>query len=193
GQMELFANRVERMRSGAFQTEAEVQDQALASGKHILEDIARFLTQRAIESRRFRRQGTFVRQQVAEYVCPVFAHRRVERRRGGRAPKEVVQVLHRQVELGGQLVIRGVSSKALEQLIRGPSGSGQLLAEQDRDAYGAAPLSQRAGDRLANPPCCIRREAEAASPVEFLGGSDEPHVAVLDEVQQRKPVPLILF
>src|SRR5262249_39822429 len=45
--------------------------------------------------------------------------------------------------------------------------------------------------RLADPPRRVRRELVAAPPVELLYRTDETDDPLLDEIEQRQPVPLV--
>src|SRR5690348_602895 len=55
-----------------------------------------------------------------------------------------------------------------------------------RQANRAPAVIQRALDRLADPQCRVRREAETLAPVELLDCADQPEDALLDEVEQRE-------
>ena len=56
-----------------------------------------------------------------------------------------------------------------------------------RNADGAGLVGDGTGDRLADPPRRVRRELEALRVVELLDRTDQPEVALLDEVEQRHP------
>ncbi|MNH17647.1 hypothetical protein D3C79_773310 [compost metagenome] len=56
----------------------------------------------------------------------------------------------------------------------------------DRQANGAGLVHDRPFDGLANPPGRIGREPETTLRVELLDRTDQPQVALLDQVEQRQ-------
>ncbi|MNP15642.1 hypothetical protein D3C76_1080090 [compost metagenome] len=56
----------------------------------------------------------------------------------------------------------------------------------DRQANGAGLVHDRPLDGLANPPGRIGREPETTLRVELLDSTDQPQVALLDQVEQRQ-------
>src|SRR3954453_23439131 len=68
-----------------------------------------------------------------------------------------------------------------------------LVTRVHGQTHGAGAVVDAARDRLADPPRGVRRELEAAPPVELLDGMDQAEVALLDEIQQRKPRRLVLL
>ena len=60
------------------------------------------------------------------------------------------------------------------------------LHHVDRDADGTRLVGERASNRLADPPGCIRRELKSFLPVEFVDGAEEAEIPFLNEVEERK-------
>src|SRR4029079_6330382 len=63
----------------------------------------------------------------------------------------------------------------------------------DRHPDRARLVGQRAGDRLPDPPRRVRRELEAAPPVELLDRADEAERALLDQVEERKALVAVVL
>jgi hypothetical protein len=61
----------------------------------------------------------------------------------------------------------------------------------DGDADRPGFVRDAALHRLTDPPCRVRGKLEALAIVELLDGSDQPDDPLLDEVEQRKAVPLV--
>ncbi len=63
----------------------------------------------------------------------------------------------------------------------------------DRDTDRTRLIRDRARDRLADPPCRIRRELETFRIVEFFDGFDQTAVSFLDQIQKQHPASDIFF
>ena len=61
------------------------------------------------------------------------------------------------------------------------------------EAYDAAVFGQGLQNALAYPPYGLGYELEAARFVELLCGSQQTHVALVDEVNEAKPLALVLL
>src|SRR5205823_7491879 len=83
-------------------------------------------------------------------------------------------------EAGGQLALRA-RDLAL------------ALADVDRQADGPPAVGEPALDRLPDPERRVGRELVAAAPVELLAGADQPEDPLLDQVEQRQLVALVLL
>ena len=71
------------------------------------------------------------------------------------------------------------------------TGAGLLQASEgvtsvDWKSYGATGIRDATGDGLTDPPCCVRGEFEALTPVELFDGVHEAEVPLLDEVKKRQ-------
>src|SRR5579875_181057 len=71
------------------------------------------------------------------------------------------------------------------------------LVDQFYDVHGdvdsARMLRHSPADRLANPPCGIGRETEAAPRIEFLRGPNQSQVPLLNEIEQRDAMITVVF
>jgi hypothetical protein len=92
-------------------------------------------------------------------------------------------------QIGGASDLGG-SRFPLENLlepVRGFPHPVDRFTDMDWQADGAALVGDRPGDRLANPPCGIRAELEAALVVELVGGLHQTDVAFLNQIEEGKP------
>ena len=87
----------------------------------------------------------------------------------------------------------GVRSSFATQLALGARDLLLALDDVHRDADRARLVRDAALHRLADPPRRVRRELEALAPVELLGGADQPDDPLLDQVEQRQAVALVLL
>ena len=87
-------------------------------------------------------------------------------------------------QLGGDLFIRCLTTELLEELTLNTRQPIQLLVHMHRNADRARLVSNRPGDRLANPPGCIGRELEALDVLKLLYGANEADVPLLDQIEE---------
>ena len=132
-------------------------------------------------------------QQVAERGVVLLAERAVERRHGARGVAQRVQVVERDLRLGGDL---GVGRRAVEldrQRVLGARDLALRADEVDRQLDRARLGVHPALDGLADPPRRVGGEAVAAAPVELLDRADQAEDALLDQVEQRQLGALVLL
>src|SRR5262249_49569730 len=79
------------------------------------------------------------------------------------------------------------------QLAFGPRDLLLALDDVDGNANCSRLVRDAALHGLSDPPRRVRRELVAASPVELLDGTNEPDDPLLDQVEQRDPVTLVLL
>ena len=131
--------------------------------------------------------------EVAEDCVLAVADRCVEARRRTRCRANLEHLLHGQRRLVCDLLESGLAPELRPQLA---VGAVDLLEPLD-DVHGHADrprlVGERACDRLADPPRRVRRELEAATPVELLDGTDEPERALLDEVEERQALVAVVL
>src|SRR6202012_3872033 len=68
---------------------------------------------------------------------------------------------------------------------------GLALGDMHRQPDRPAVVLQAPLERLTDPQPAVRRELEAATPVELLDSADQAEHALLDQVLHRKPVALV--
>src|SRR5438128_1803542 len=93
----------------------------------------------------------------------------------------------------GNLLRLGFATQHLDQL---PRGANQLVDELDhvrRETDGARLIGNGARDRLPNPPRGIRRKLVTAAVLKLVHCLHQADVALLDQVEERKPAIAILF
>src|SRR3954464_12489119 len=181
--VERAADLLERPRPAAGETEAHLDDLALAlrQGGQRAMDVLLAQVLRGDLERGLRR---LVLDEVAELGLVLLADRLLERDRLLGHAQDVAHLARRALELLGDLVWRGLAAERLHELALDVHDLVELLDHVHRDADRAALVGDRAGDRLADPPRRVRRELVAAAVVELLDGADEAQRALLDEIQE---------
>src|SRR5215212_5906371 len=181
----------QRRRVVAVHAEAQLHDLALAVGQ---------LVERAVE--RLRAQAhldlllglrVVARHDVAERGLAVLADRLVEARAGAGGVADLLDLGHRHLGLGGDLLVGRRAAEPRVQLTLRARHLALALADVHRDPDRARLVRDAALDRLADPERRVGRELVAAAPVELLGRADQPEDALLDQVEQRQVVALVLL
>src|ERR1700752_4288445 len=111
---------------------------------------------------------------------PIRADTRFQRKRLLRDLHEFPDLFNRELETLGNFLRSGLTSKPLEQLTVCLHEPVDVLDHVDGYANRASLVSNGARNRLANPPCGIRREFESPPPFKFLHCSHQPDVALLN-------------
>ena len=101
---------------------------------------------------------------------------------------QLEQVAH--LLLGEAALLRDLAEQRLAVQLLGQEPAGAhhaalLLGDVHRQADRPSLVSERAGDRLADPPGGVGRELVAHLPVELLDGAHQAQVALLDQVEER--------
>ena len=131
--------------------------------------------------------------EVPEDGVVAVTDRRVEAGRRARGRAHLEHLLNRERRLVGDLVERRLASELRPQLAIGAVDLLQALDDVDGHADRARLVGESPRDRLADPPGRVRRELEAAPPVELLDRADEPERPFLDEVEERKPLVSVVL
>ena len=192
GDVKLLADLLERPALAVLQPEPEAQNLRLPGGQGF-EDVVQLLPQEGVGGGVDRRRGVVVGDEVAQVAVLLLADRGLEGDRLLAHPQDLPHLIHRHIQLVGDLLGAGLMAVGVQQL------AGDLLDPVDRldhvhrDADGAGLVGNRAGDRLADPPGGVGRELKALGVVELLDRLDEAEVPLLDEVQKLHPPPDIPF
>jgi hypothetical protein len=101
--------------------------------------------------------------------------------------------IDRQVHLFRDFLRRRVAPEFLQQLLVHTHQLVDRLDHVHRDADRAGLISNRARDRLADPPRRVGGEFVAAAVLEFLHRAHEAHVALLDQVEEGQPAIGVFF
>jgi hypothetical protein len=170
----------------AIEAEAKLEDAALPLGEGIQSPADTLAPQGLLGL--VERIGRFpVGEQVAQLALVVRADRLVQRNGRLSGAERLVDVLDREAGRLGELVLRRLPAKLdLESAGR----TGQLLLALDhvhRHADRPGVVRHGALHRLADPPGGIRRELEAAAPIELLDRAVQAEGALLDQIQERNP------
>ena len=87
----------------------------------------------------------------------------------------------------------GSRPSSVASCLRGARDLALALADVHGDPDRPRLVRDPALDRLADPERRVRRELVALAPVELLAGADQPEDALLDQVEQRQLLPLVLL
>ncbi len=107
---------------------------------------------------------------------------------GGRGDLRLVKIGHR-----GQLVYRRRATVLLQKLLDGLVHFTEDSHLVEGHSHNPALHRQSLHDALANPPNGVRDELEASCLIEFLGGLDQTHITLVDQVGERDALMLILL
>src|SRR5215213_2117393 len=132
-------------------------------------------------------------EEVAERRRVALADRLVERRDRARGRPDLANLLHGQLRLLRHLVVRRRTLELRDELALCTRDLRLALHDVDGDADRPRLVRDAALHRLADPPRGVRRELEPLAVVELLGGADQPDDPLLDQVEQRQTVSLVLL
>ena len=188
----MLADLFEGPRLAAVETEAELEDLALAlveRGEQAGDLLGQQRGGRDLEGR----VGATILDDVAELGVAVLTERLGERERLGCEAKRLGDLLLGHLDLDGQLGQRG--GTAVLELQTGASllESSEGVAGVHREPDRPAGVGDATGDRLTDPPGGVGGELEALAPVELLDGVHQAKVALLDQVEERQARRLILL
>ena len=131
--------------------------------------------------------------EVAEDGVLVLADRLVEARRGSSRGPHLGGLLKREPRLLGDLLERRLAGELHPEAPLGLVHLLHALDDVDRHADRPRLVGDRALHGLADPPRRIGRELEPALPLELLDRADEPEHALLDEIEERKPLVAVVL
>src|SRR5581483_2270930 len=179
------ADLVECPRLLAVQAVAQLEHATLAIGQR-----AQALRERLGAERRVGglvgERRVLVLDELPELRLLLVADRLLERHRRLRRAANRLDLLDGHLEVLGDLLVRRLAAPLGAQLALRPHDLVQLLDNVDRHADRPRLVRERAGDRLADPPCRVRRELVALAPVELLGGAHEADRPLLDQIEERE-------
>src|SRR5215207_6168841 len=183
---------VERARMLAAEPVAELEHAALAVGE-VLEGLLQRLLGEQLGGALEGGLGTLIGDELAELRLLLVADRLLEgdRRLGGALDR--VDLLRLDPGDLGDLLRGRLAAELGDQLALRAADLVELLDDVDRDADRARLVGQRASDRLADPPGRVGRELEALAVVELLRGTHQAERALLDQVEERKPLVAVVL
>src|ERR1035437_1883738 len=174
------------------EAEAQLHDAALARCQRV-EDVVHMSVQHGLRRGVCRGCGALVLDEIPEAGIVLLADGRFQRDRILRDLPDLANALRGDAELVGDLLVRRLAPQFLEEA----PGHADLLVDGVDHVHGHADgpclVGDSPGDRLADPPCCVRRELVAAAVIELLDGADEAEVAILDEVEEGQVTAHVLL
>src|SRR6266498_2527187 len=78
----------------------------------------------------------------------------------------------------------GFAAETLGQLVLNTQQFIDLITHMHRYTDGASLIGDRAGDRLANPPRCVRGEFMSTAVIKLFGRADQTDVTFLNQIQE---------
>src|SRR4051812_43119491 len=186
---ELLAGVAQAQRGTAAQAVAELDDLALALVKNAQRGLD--LAGHRLIDRLLLRTGDLACHQVSEGRLRPVADRLVEARDDVGQRPDVCDLFRLELDCLGQLLDRGLAAQTDREITLGAGDLALALTDVRRKPDRTAGVGQSTLDRLANPERGVSRELEALAPVELLGGTDEPHDPLLNEVVERQTLPAV--
>ncbi len=139
------------------------------------------------------RRDILILNELTQLTLAFLAHGLLQRERVSRRPEYPVHLFGAQIQGLGDLLLAGLPTQFLLQLASHLLDSAQPLPHMHRQTDGAALIRQRSRDGLSNPPCGIGAEPVALPIVELVHGAHQTHVPLLDQVQERQPLPTVVL
>jgi hypothetical protein len=165
------------------ETEAELDDPLLTVGQGPQDAVELVLEQD--ERRRLDgHDGVGVLDEVAE-VGILLSDRRLQGHRFLGDALDLDDPFGGQAHLRADLLGRGFAAEILVELALHAHQLVDGLHHVDRDPDGPGLVGDRSRDRLADPPGRIGRELVALGVVEFLDGTYQPEIPLLDEIEEQ--------
>src|SRR3954463_13558847 len=189
GDAELLAGVAEAQRGTAAQAVAKLEHVALTLMKNAQRRLD--LAGHRLLDRLLLRTGDLACHQVSESRLRTVADRLVEAGDDVGQRPDVGDFLGLELDCFGQLLDRGLAAQTDREITLCAGDLALALTDVRRKPDRTAGVGQPALDRLANPERGVCRELEALAPVELLGGTDEPHDPLLNEVVERQTLPAV--
>src|SRR5699024_7703949 len=179
-----LADLVQGLRLAVGEPETHGDHTGLTLGERV-QDRVQLLLQEREADRLARLNGLGVLDEVTELAVAVLTQRGVQRNGFAAVLLDFDNLFGGHVEFLGQLLRERLSSQVLEHLALDTSKFVYDLDHVHRDTDGACLVGHRSGDGLADPPGGISGELETLGVVELLHRTDQPQVALLDQVQEQ--------
>ena len=182
---------LECLRLGAREPVAHDDDLALALGEGREGVPERLAPQIVLD--RLLRQRLVARDEVPEDGVLAVPDGRIEARRRSRCRPHLEHLLDGERGLVGDLVERRLAAELRPQLPVCAVDLLQALDDVHRHADRPRLVRECTRDGLADPPRRVRRELEAAAPVELLDRADETERSLLDEIEEREALIAVVL
>ena len=106
---------------------------------------------------------------------------------------DLAHFFQRHLQLGCQFLWRGFTANFMQHLAPGTHQLVDRFYHMHRNTDGARLVCNRAGDRLANPPCGVGGELIAAAIFKLIDRFHEANIALLDQIQKLQPAICVFF
>src|SRR5918994_2991997 len=180
---EVLPHLFERVLTAVAHAEAHLDD-ALFARRQRLQHRLRLFLQVQVDHRFGGRDHLTILDEVAKMRIFLFADRRFERNRLLRDLQHLADLRHRNVHPLRDLFGGRLAAELLHERARGADEFVDRLDHVYRDADRTRLIRDRAGNRLADPPCRIRRELVTAPIFELVDRLHQPDVAFLNQVEE---------
>jgi hypothetical protein len=191
GEPELPAGLAQRRRLGPAQAEAQVDHLALLVGQLFERRAHGLVAQPDLDL--LVRLDLIAGEQVAELGVALGPDGPLQARDRAHDLARLVELLEGDLGAGGDLLVGGRTPVLGGELALHAGDLALALTDVHRDPNRPALVGEPALDRLPDPEGRVGRELVSLAPVELLGGADQAEDALLDQVEQRQLVTLVLL
>ena len=192
GHVELLPDLFQGVIAAVPDPEAQAQDAFLAGGER-LQHFLGLPLQVEPDHRLDGRHRRLVLDEVAQVRILFLADGGLQGDRLLRDLQDLAHLVHRQVDLLGDLFRSRLAPVLLHQVARGPDQLVDRLDHVDRDADRARLVRDGARDGLPDPPGGVRAEFVAALVLELVHGTHQADVSFLDQVQELEAAVRVLL
>src|ERR1019366_7222980 len=190
--IERTADLIERARVLAAEAVAQLEHAPLAVAE-VFERVSQGFLGEDLHGALVWRLGLFVGDELAELGLLLVTDGLLELDRRSRGALDRLDLLRLDARHLRDLLGRRLAAERRDQAALRPADLVELLDDVDGDPDRARLVSERTGDRLADPPRGVGRELEALAVVELLRRPHETDRALLDQVQERQPLVAVVF
>ena len=192
GDLELLANFLKGAAVAVDEAEALFEDGAFALSEGV-EDVLDLVLEHGHTGHLHRIVGRLVFDKISEAGVVAVADWGLQRDRLLGHLENGTHALDGKVDLVGDLVGTWLAAVLLNQLLLHAHQLVDGFDHVHRNANGARLISDRAGDRLTDPPGGVGGEFVAAAVLEFFHRFHQAHVAFLDQVEKGEAAIGIFF
>ena len=191
-QSKALANFFERQRVLTADTEVQARDLGFARVKQA-QSTLNINLERLVHECIIRLDVFVIRKNVKEAVVIILVERGIHGEMTTGVLKGFADLVYIHFQLSGQFFDVRLTLVDLRELCARLADLRNRTNSVQRQSHNTALFGQRLQDRLTDPPNGVRDELETTRFIETLCRLDQAVVSFVDEVSQRKPLPLLLL